>query len=459
MATLTDRVIQASKATSKDLWLSDGGARGAGRLYLRVQPSGRRSFYYRCAGPVGDRQSIPLGEYIQKGGRAGLTLTEARDKAGELARLYLSGIKDLKGHIEAEHRARERAIRVAEETARHEEAEAKRGSLRNLLNGYVEHLERAEKVDWKDVQSIFRLHVFNQFQDLADLKASEVKARDLREVLAKLVDAGKGRTAGKLRSYLRAAFAAAAKAEFDPTAPASLIGFGIEANPCDVLPSMAQFNVAGERTLTEEELGLYLNGIDFFPLMTQRAMRLAIYLGGQRPTQLLRVTPADVDLTETGGEIRLRDPKGSRKTARLHILPLVGVAREVVGELMKLNEKSTFLFQSVEDSHLRPETLSAAVFEISSALVDCCRSRSVFQGKDIRRTCETMLAGMGISKDIRAQLLSHGLSGVQDRHYDRHGYGDEKRNVLKSWNDKLEALRKGDHPSGNVISIDQAKAA
>ena len=87
MATLTDRAIQATKAASKELWVSDGGARGSGRLYLRVQTSGRRSFYYRCAGPDGERQSIPLGEYLQKGGRAGLSLTEARDKAGELARL------------------------------------------------------------------------------------------------------------------------------------------------------------------------------------------------------------------------------------------------------------------------------------------------------------------------------------------------------------------------------------
>ncbi|MBK7416315.1 MAG: hypothetical protein IPJ38_15635 [Dechloromonas sp.] len=167
------------------------------------------------------------------------------------------------------------------------------------------------------MQSIFRLHVFNQFRDLADLKASEVKARDLREVLAKLVNAGKVATAGKLRSATpqRRICHSGGKAEFDPTAPAKLlIGFGIEANPCDVLPSMAQFNVAGERTLTEEELGLYLNGIDFFPLMTQRAMRLAIYLGGQRPTH--------------------------KKTTALHILPLVGIAREVVGELMKLNEKA-----------------------------------------------------------------------------------------------------------------------
>jgi len=320
-------------------------------------------------------------------------------------------------------------------------------------------LERAEKVDWKDVQSIFRLHVFNKFPDLVDLKASEIKARDLREVLAKVVDAGKGRTAGKLRSYLRAAFAAAAKADFDPTAPSSLIGFGIEANPCDALPSMSQFNVAGERTLTEDELALYLTGIDFFPLMTQRAMRLALYLGGQRPTQLLRVKPSDVDLTESGGEIRLRDPKGSRKAARLHVLPLIGVAREIVGDLMQMNEESAFLFQSVENSHLRSETVSAAVFEIATALFECGRSRSLFQGKDLRRTCETMLAGMGVSKDVRGQLLSHGLSGVQDRHYDRHGYMDEKRAVLRAWNDKLEALRKGEQPAGNVVEMGQARVA
>jgi len=459
MATLTDRAIQGTKATSKDLWVSDGGARGAGRLYLRVQTSGRRSFYYRCSGPDGDRQSLPLGEYIQKGGRAGLTLTEARDKAGELARLYLSGIKDLRGHLEAEQCARERSIRVAEEEARRQDDEAKRGSLRNLLNGYVEHLERAEKVDWKDVQSIFRLHVFGPFPDLVNLKASDVKSRDLREVLARVVDAGKGRTAGKLRSYLRAAFAAAAKAEFDPTAPSSLIGFGIEANPCDVLPTMSKFNVARERTLNAEELRLYLNGIDFFPLMTQRAMRLALYLGGQRPTQLLRVKPSDVDLTEISGEIRLRDPKGSRKSSRLHVLPLVGVAREIVGELMKLNEKKAYLFQSIENSHLRSETVSAAVFEIATALVECGRSRSIFQGKDIRRTSETMLAGMGVSKDVRAQLLSHGLSGVQDRHYDRHEYADEKRAVLTAWNDRLEALRNGEQSTGNVIGIERARVA
>jgi integrase len=461
MATLTDRTIQAAKATAgKDEWLSDGGARGAGRLYLRVLPSGRKCFYYRCSGPDGERQALPLGEYLQKGGRAGLTLTDARNKAGEFERLYRSGIKDLRGYFEAEQKARERAQKDAENSAKRAEQEAKQGSLRNLLNGYTDHLERAGKHDARDVKGIFRLHVFTPWPDLADRKASEIKSADLRHVLGRLIDERKGRTAGKLRSYMRAAYAAAIRAENDATMPASLLGYGVEFNPCDALPALSQFTKAGDRTLTDEELRLYMVGIEGFPLVTRSALRIALYLGGQRNEQLLRVTPADVELIgEEEGEIRLRDAKGARKAPRLHVLPLLGVARAAVVELMTINSGAKFLFCNTEDTHLRSETMSGAAREISDAMMDCKRSLSPFKLSDIRRTCETMLARMGVSKDIRAQLLSHGLGGVQQRHYDRHEYFDEKRAALKAWHDKLNAIKAGMPAAGNVVEIDKARAA
>ena len=66
-----------------------------------------------------------------------------------------------------------------------------------------------------------------------------------------------------------------------------------------------------------------------------------------------------------------------------------------------------------------------------------------FNLRDIRRTCETMLAGVGISRDTRAQLLSHGLSGVQAAHYDRHTYTDEKRAALIAWEQRLEEIATG----------------
>jgi integrase len=458
MAILTDRTIQAAKASGKDEWLSDGGAKGAGRLYLRVQPSGRKSFYFRYTGPAGERQSLPLGEYSQKGGRAGLTLTEARDKAGDLAKLHQGGIKDLRGHLEAEQKAREREQREIEERERLAIEDAKRGTLRNLLNGYTDHLERAEKTDVRDVKGLFRLHVFEAFPDLSDTKANNIRPADLRKVLARLIDTSKGRTAGKLRSYMRAAYSAAIRAEHDPTAPESLLGFGIEFNPCDALPALSQFIRAGERTLTEDELRLYISGITGCSDMTRRALELALYLGGQRPTQMLRVTPSDVELTEDGGEIRWRDGKGARKTPRLHVLPLVGRARAIVGELMEINSRETFLFSNVADTHIRTETLSTAVREISEAMVLSERSVAPFQQRDIRRTCETMLARLGVSKDIRGQTLSHGLGGVQQRHYDRHGYMDEKRAVLMAWETKLQSIVTGQPVQNNVSSINREAA-
>ena len=73
-----------------------------------------------------------------------------------------------------------------------------------------------------------------------------------------------------------------------------------------------------------------------------------------------------------------------------------------------------------------------------------------FNLRDIRRTVETMLAGLGISKDTRAQLLSHGISGVQAAHYDRHAYTDEKRAALVAWEARLEAIRQAERTLSNV---------
>jgi hypothetical protein len=66
-----------------------------------------------------------------------------------------------------------------------------------------------------------------------------------------------------------------------------------------------------------------------------------------------------------------------------------------------------------------------------------------------------MLAGMGISKDIRAQLQSHGLGGVQDRHYDRYEYMDEKRRALEGWDARLTDIKEGRHRP-NVVPLKRA---
>lgn len=45
---------------------------------------------------------------------------------------------------------------------------------------------------------------------------------------------------------------------------------------------------------------------------------------------------------------------------------------------------------------------------------------------------ETALASARVSQEIRGRLQSHGIAGVQARHYDGHDYMDEKREALET---------------------------
>jgi len=103
-------------------------------------------------------------------------------------------------------------------------------------------------------------------------------------------------------------------------------------------------------------------------------------------------------------------------------------------------DRSPLLFTNDGKRPLRLETVSVTVTEIVDTMMKARELRERFELRDLRRTCETMLAAMGVSSDVRAQLQSHGLGGVQSRHYDRHTYMDEKREALQRWEQHLRAL-------------------
>ena len=137
---ITARQIEAAavkaKATGKDEWLTDPAPRGAGRLGVRCRPSGARSVVYRFTKADGTRDALVLGAYDATG-RAGLDLTEARAKAGELQRLHAAGITDLREHFAALEQADKARTEAERQAAAAEQARAARGSLQALLNAYV----------------------------------------------------------------------------------------------------------------------------------------------------------------------------------------------------------------------------------------------------------------------------------------------------------------------------------
>lgn len=452
MSSWTDKTIEKAvrDATSgDDVWLTDATKeRGVGRLRLRANGAGGR-FYYRYS-QAGKQAQVLLGVY-DSSGHAGLTLKGARIKAGELSKLYQDGHHDLHAylaHQEAEQAAAIKAARHAREEA---ERQAKSGSLEALCNGYVLHLERLGKTSVMAVRSMFQKHVFEAFPILAATRAQHISHVDVNAMLSTLINDGKGRTAGKLRAYLRTAYALALNAEYDSTVHPALHGFALVANPVAVIPAKAfkRYNRALSRTLNASELKSFMAALDQQQSLYSSIIALTLYLGGQRLAQLLRLRPADVD--PDGRTITLLDPKGKRETPHVHVVPLNDRALAIITPLLAANGDKPFLF-ALHEVAVRPEKLSAVVAAISATMVKNKTAREPFQLRDIRRTCETLLAGMGISRDVRAQLLSHGLGGVQDLHYDKHDYTEDKRAALNAWEAKLDEIATGKAAS-NVVPL------
>jgi predicted nucleic-acid-binding protein len=96
--------------------------------------------------------------------------------------------------------------------------------------------------------------VFEAAPNVASRNAREVTIDEFVQLIGNLTQAGKGRTAAKLRSYLRAAYSLAISSKTDPDAPFILRSFRIEANPVPSVGARAlsRYNRARKRVLDAE---------------------------------------------------------------------------------------------------------------------------------------------------------------------------------------------------------------
>ncbi|APB98599.1 tyrosine-type recombinase/integrase [Polynucleobacter asymbioticus] len=333
--------------------------------------------------------------------------------------------------VKAEKIASDLAVKEARSKAIKDKELKSKLTLRALCEAYCEGLKvKGKTKSATDALSAFRVHIFST--DYADKPAKDITSQEIGQIVRKVYESGKQRTAGILRNYLVATYNSARKAPFDPKALATLLPFDITTNPAEVISTIPIKR--GDRHLSANELKDYLTSLGDSP--TDLLLKVHFYSGGQRIAQLARVKTSDYQ-SETK-ILRLLDPKGKRSEPREHYLPLAPKAIAIIESMKKGNER---LFASDE------RKAGARVSEISKAM-----SKESFDIGDLRRTCETMLVAMGVSKDIRGQLLSHGLGGVQDAHYDRHGYLNEKHNVLVAWESKIDEILSGNNQP-NVTSI------
>jgi integrase len=440
---LTTAAVEGLKATGKARYepVPLGGSLMARGLVASVG-------YYFHYKHTGKHYRYPFGEHLRNGDTTGTTESTAYTLSGARARaIALSALQkehgDLIGYLREQRQASQDAVQKATTARQTNEQNTRDYSLSKLCESYWTHLQQQGKPSAQDVRNSLTRWVVKKHAKLATTKASEITTDDILTILRAIIADGKQVTTNRVRSYLSSAYSHGMGSITDPLISSHASGFKLTSNPVLTIKPVAKFEKAGERVLNNDELAEFLKRLSKMSSPSSKAVMLSLRLGGQRITQLLAATEYSTD----NQTLTLKDIKGRRTHARAHVLPVLSAVEPLILEAFKNpHPRRTGLYGG-----LTMQTISNEIRGISKLMTK--KGSEPFGWRDLRRTCETMLASMGISKDLRAQLQSHGLSGVQERHYDKHNYIDEKQAVLEAWNARLDELKAGKKATNNVVAI------
>ena len=202
--------------------------------------------------------------------------------------------------------------------------------------------------------------------------------------------------------------------------PVVFKSFEVVFNPAAQTRRSPQFDRADKRPFSKADLQAYWKLIVERPGPEAAALRLHLLTGGQRIEQFVRLKWADV----SADAMTIFDSKGRPgQGPRPHQIPLVKLAR---ADLALLKREGEFAISTTAGKKpISVRTLAGWAHDLVGDAIEG------FQMKRIRSGVETLLAAQGVSREVRGHLQSHGLTGVQARHYDGHDYMAEKRSALE----------------------------
>jgi hypothetical protein len=392
---------------------------------------------------------LSISPYKATPSSTGLSLAEIREKARELVGILLAH-GNPKDYLAQQEAAVESQRQVE---AKAKEAESKLGTFQDLLDYYTADLKARGRVKAREITRMFEMHVIEPFPELAAKPARDVVVTDISRILLRVLNS-KPRNRGKnnttkapatsmrsttdtLHTYLSAAF------ENAKTSMISLESniedpkdFGVTFNAAAAVKTLTNVYMGDTESLQQAELRELLIYLHDLPTR-QRAIALApIYLGGQR---LKMLAPLQwQDMHEDG--ILLVDKKGNAPP-RNHFLPLTPRIRNIMEPLLefRLSDKGPF----ATSKNLAGSDYITKLYSTAGKKLSESGKTRYFSWKNVRVTTETLMAGLGISEETRAHLLSHGRTGIQAKHYDRNAYLREKTQALETWSAYLDDLMKG----------------
>jgi hypothetical protein len=376
---------------------------------------------------------------------------------GEVIRVTIGRYSGVAASAEA---GRKRAKEINADLAngidpRPERKAADAATFGDMMTGYVEMLEAKGKKSAGNVKTQIAADIEKKQRKIWSKRAAEIDLDDCVKIVATITDKGKKRQADKIRSYIRSAFSEAIKARGNVNAPAKLRNMNIKMNPARDMVKVEGSSQARTRALSLSEFQAYWSHVKEQPEPGRSIMMLHVLTGGQRMDQLARAGLHDIDNdTQT---LTLLDFKGRRSEPRRHSIPLLPEARACIDRITGAGE---YVFSC--DGGIRPinkKYIGERVDKIRDAMKEAEELEGGhFTPGTIRATIETRLAAKPyrVSSDVLGQLLSHGMGGVQQRHYQHHNFHEEKLEALEMLQRMVEGKPE---PTAQIIPFNREASA
>lgn len=409
---LTDAAVRALKPKAERYTVAEGAGFG-----LMVYPNGAKSWLLRYTAADGRRRPMILGSYPD------MSLTDAR-AAAAVARAQLAA-----GADPLDER------RAARDTTRAQAIEQRRAPT--VAEAFADYMALCVRPRLKRPDAVER-DAGLLLAELGPLKLADVRRRDIVALLDGVRLRGALHQAEMIRSRVGTFFAWAMERE--------LIG----TNPCAGLARQHKPQPR-ERALNDAELRALWAWLEAgaLPASLRDGLRLVL-LTGQRPGEVFGLPWSELDLPARLWHL----PAERSKNGRAHDIPLCGLALGIL-ETRHAQAFGTWAFPGKPAGARagdRPMNLQGIANALRRAL-EAGRPAGLepFTAHDLRRSCRTGLARLGVADEVGERVLNHHRGGLVAV-YNRHRYEAEMRAALDAWDRHLCRLI-GQASGANVVPL------
>ncbi|MBT4931824.1 MAG: integrase arm-type DNA-binding domain-containing protein [Rhodospirillaceae bacterium] len=385
---------------------------------LRVGRS--RKMYFIIIRIHGKRSRITLGQ-AKVGDGPGISLKEARAKAGEVSEQTALGIDP-------------RQTRAAEKTANRQRSE---NTFEAVADLYIERYAKKQKRTWREDKRIINVYLNPAW---GDTPITDITRADVVRLLDDVEDAAAAKT-GK-GHYMANRVCACARKIFNWSIDERAL---LENNP---IGRKMKRGVEGsrKRTFTDEEIKAIWSAADDIGGFKGGAVKM-LMLTGQRLGVVAGMKHSEIvgDVWTISG-----DEVGRSKSKRDHLVAMSKQAKAVYETMPKIDG-----VDHVFSDGRRGDKAIAIGGKIRNMMTkEGAGSEWCFQ--NLRSLVATrMRSPLAVSPIIVDLVQGRIDNSVLSRHYDANEYVEEKRTALQAWANLLDEIV-GDTDRDNVVPIKEA---